>query len=126
MFFKGFFVNSGPIKMHPSKISQILYINSWPTGRGNKQFFAPLMETPSLECVLGEIAPKWHHVLTQAITRSSGQDTLEKNFLDSRACQQRYPPKKKHKNFHYLEGVSTELQDSFEKTKANFHSPSNE
>ena len=34
------------------------------------------------------------------------------------------PPDKKHKNFHYLEGVSTELRDSFEKTKSNFRSPS--
>ena len=34
------------------------------------------------------------------------------------------PPDKKHKNFHYLEGVSTELQASFEKTKSNFRSPS--
>ena len=51
-----------------------------PTGRGYKQFYAPLMETPSLGCLLGEIEPKWHHVLTQAITRSSGQDTLENFF----------------------------------------------
>ena len=34
------------------------------------------------------------------------------------------PPDKKYKNFHYLEGVSTELQDSFENTKSNFRSPS--
>ena len=70
-----------------------------PTGRGYKQFYAPLMETPSLGCLLGEIEPKWHHVLTQAITRSSGQDTLEKFLLDSRACQQRYPPIKNTRTF---------------------------
>ena len=83
------------------------------------------METPCLGCLHGEIEPKWHHVLTQAITRSSVQDTLE-NFPGQQNLSTDTPPDKKHKNFHYLEGVSTELQDSFEKTNSNFRSPSNE
>ena len=33
------------------------------------------------------------------------------------------PPDKKHKNFHYLDGVSTELQDSFEKNEIEFSQP---
>ena len=82
------------------------------------------METPSLGCLHGEIEPKWHHVLSQANTCSPGQGTLEKKFSGQQSMSTEIPPDKKYKNFHYLEGVSTELQDSFENTKSNFRSSS--
>ena len=82
------------------------------------------METPSLGCLHGEIEPKWHHVLSQAKTCSPGQGTLEQKIFWTAEHVYRDTPNKKYKNFHYLEGVSTELQDSFENTKSNFRSPS--
>ena len=49
---------------------------------------------------------------------------LNKKFSGQQSMSTEIPPNKKYKNFHYLEGVSTELQDSFENTKSNFRSPS--
>ena len=75
-------------------------------GGVTKSFCAPKGDPRLGVHFLGRSNPSGDHVLTQATTCSSSQDTLE-NFSGQQGMSTEKPPDKKHKNFHYSEGVSS-------------------
>ena len=66
-----------------------------PTGWGYQFIPAPLRGIPAWGALLGEVEPKWHHVLTQAKDCSSNQDALESKDSGQKYVYRENPPIKR-------------------------------